>query len=217
MSDIHNELEIFEKTFEELLKPNLQNKENKLILLGDYLARRNPTTHILHYIKNLQEQYKDQIIILMGNHEFMFLEDIENGAVYINDNDSTIIPWLKSLPFYYETDTQIYVHAGIDEEADEYWKWGTEDYFYCSKYPHTIGKFYKDIIAGHISTSSISKIENYHEVFYDGKSHFYIDGDTENSKFIPLLKYDTINNKYSSFKRELNKDNEHIWCEYIIK
>lgn len=99
----------------------------------------------------------------MGNHEFMFLEDIKTG--FICFDNKKIIDQLKSLPFYYESDTQIYVHAGIDEEAGEYWKWGTEDYFYCSKYPHTLGKFEKDIIAGHIFTSQIAKNENYHELF----------------------------------------------------
>jgi hypothetical protein len=151
----------------------------------------------------------------MGNHEFMFLEDIQTGSIAFDDKN--IIDWLKSLPFYYETDIQIFVHAGIAEEAGEYWKWGTEDYFYCSKYPYTLGKFQKDIIAGHIFTSEIAKDENYHEVFWDRKSHFYIDGATETSKFIPVLKYDTTTKKYSSFKKGLNKDNNLLWLEYIIK
>lgn len=214
MSDIHGEIKIFKRIFDSLIKNNLENnKENKFILLGDYLDRKNRDTKILTYIKNIQDTYKNQIIVLMGNHEFMFLEDIQTDAISFDNKN--IIDWLKSLPFYYETDTQIFVHAGIDEEAGEYWKWGTEDYFYCSKYPHTLGKFEKDIIAGHIFTSEIAKDENYHEVFWDRKSHFYIDGATEISKFIPVLKYDTSTKKYSSFKKSLN--NNLLWLEYIIK
>lgn len=216
MSDIHGEIEIFKEIFDSLIKNNLENnKENKFILLGDYLDRKNRNTKILTYIKNIQTIYKNQIIVLIGNHEFMFLEDIQTGA--IDFDDKNIIDWLKSLPFYYETDTQIFVHAGIDEEAGEYWKWGTEDYFYCSKYPHTLGKFQKDIIAGHIFTSEITKNENYHEVFWDRKNHFYIDGATEKSKFIPVLKYNTNSKKYSSFKKALSKDDTLLWLEYIIK
>lgn len=216
ISDIHGEIAIFKEIFDSLIKNNLEtNKENKFILLGDYLDRKNIDSKILTYIKNIQDTYKNQIIVLMGNHEFMFLEDIQTGAIAFNDKN--IIDWLKSLPFYYETDTQIFVHAGIDEEAGEYWKWGTEDYFYCSKYPYTLGKFQKDIIAGHIFTSEITNDENYHEVFWDRKNHFYIDGSSETSKFIPVLKYNTNTKKYSSFKKSLSKDNNLLWFEYIIK
>ncbi|WP_300381093.1 metallophosphoesterase [Clostridium sp.] len=216
ISDIHGELEIFKEIFDSLIKNNLEtNKENKFILLGDYLDRKNIGTEILTYIKNIQDTYKNQIIVLMGNHEFMFLEDIQTGAIAFDDKN--IIDWLKSLPFYYETDIQIFVHAGIDEETGEYWKWGTENHSFCSKYPHTIGKFYKDIIAGHIFTSEITRDENYHKVYWDKKNHFYIDGETEKSKFIPLLKYDTITKRYSSFEKILKEDNTFLWSEYIIK
>lgn len=216
MSDIHGEIEILKESFDTLIKNNLENnKENKLILLGDYLYRKNRDTKILYYLKDLQEQFNNQIIVLMGNHEFMFLEDIQTGTICFYDKN--IIDWLKSLPFYYETDTQIFVHAGIDEEAGEYWKWGAENYYFCSKYPHTIGKFYKDIIAGHIFTSEIMRDENYHKVFWDRKSHFYIDGETEKSKFIPVLKYDTITKRYSSFEKILKENNTFLLSEYIIK
>ncbi|MNW33696.1 hypothetical protein D3C74_106620 [compost metagenome] len=45
-----------------------------------------------------------------------------------------------------------------------------------SKFPATYGKFHKDIIADHISTSSLAKDNKFHNVYWDGKSHFYIDG-----------------------------------------
>ena len=35
--------------------------------------------------------------------------------------------WIGSLPVFHETEEQIFVHAGVDEEAEEYWKWGTGD------------------------------------------------------------------------------------------
>lgn len=216
MSDIHGEIEILKESFDSLIKYTLENnKENKFIILGDYLDRRNRNTEILNYIKNIQDTYRNQIIVLMGNHEFMFLEDIQTGAICFDDNNIT--DWLKSLPFHYETNTQVFVHAGIDEEAGEYWKWGAENYSFCSKYPHTIGKFYKDIVAGHIFTSEITRDENYHKVYWDNKNHFYIDGETEKSKFIPVLKYDTITKRYSSFEKVSKEDNTFLWSEYIIK
>lgn len=209
MSDIHGETELLK----EMLKlVDLQDKNNKLILLGDYVDHKSKNYDILTFIKNFQENYRNQVVILLGNHEFMLLEYIANKQVPFNDN--VIIDWLKSLPYYFETDTQIFVHAGIDEEAEELWKYGSENYYFCSKYPHTTGKFIKDIIAGHISTSEISGKSNYHKVYWDKQSHFFIDGDTPISKIIAVLKYDTILKKYSSFEKIKQADGGILWQEY---
>lgn len=211
MSDIHEELDLFKET---LSLVDL-SENNQLILLGDYIDIHSQDLSILYFIKEIQEKHKDQVIVLAGNHEFMLLEDIESKASSFND--AALINWLKGLPFYYETDTQIFVHAGIDEEAEELWKWGSEDYYFCSKYPHTTGKFFKDIIAGHVSTSEISGNADYHNVFWDKQSHFYIDGNTRVSKTIPVLKYDTASGKYSSFKKIKQDDGSLVWREYAIK
>lgn len=211
MSDIHGEIEVFKEALNAI---DLQSKENKLILLGDYIDHRAKDYEMLSFIKKLQEQHQNQVIILAGNHEFMLLEDIANKTIVFDDKAT--IKWLKALPYYYETDTQIYVHAGIDEEAGEFWKWGSEDYYFCCKYPHTIGKFYKDIIAGHIGTCTIANDENYHSVFWDKQSHFYIDGTTEISKIIPVLKYNTDTKRYSSFEKLSKEDSAFSWVEYPI-
>jgi hypothetical protein len=212
MSDPHGEIEVFKEMLEIV---GLQDKENKLVLLGDYIDHKQKNFELLYFIKDLQGQYKNQVVVLAGNHEFMFLKDIENKTIFFDDK--AIINWLKALPYYYETDTQIYVHAGIDEEAGEYWKWGSEGYYFCCKYPHTIGKFCKDIIAGHIGTCTIANNENYHSVFWDKQNHFYIDGTTELSKILPLLKYNTNTKRYFSFEKILNKNGTSAWVEYEIK
>jgi hypothetical protein len=61
---------------------------------------------------------------------------------------------------------------GVDEEADELWKWGRENYYFVSKYPFVTGSFYKDIIAGQICTSTIVNDENYHKVYWNKENHF---------------------------------------------
>ena len=81
----------------------------------------------------------------------------------INENHKELIAWMRNLPYYYETDKQIFVHAGIDEEAGEWWEWGTSDYYFVNKYPATTGEFYKDIIAGHVGTASISGNKDFHD------------------------------------------------------
>lgn len=107
-----------------------------------------------------------------------------------------IIRWMKELPLYYETDRQIFVHAGIDEEAEDLWAVGTSEDTFISKYPATKGSFCKDIVAGHVSVSSLKKDLDYHDIFWDGKSHYYIDGiDSykrtvrDDDRVIPVLVY----------------------------
>lgn len=250
-SDIHGFLVPLEEI---LCLIDLSNSDNKLIFCGDYIDYGKNSCKVLYRIKELTEQYPKQVIALMGNHEYMFLEflsvkvsDIQaiewlatdkdfltinsfissdtNAAVsiHINQDDannyfsayekcvpiikqdilsnhSELIKWLKNLPYYYETEDQIFVHAGIDEEAAEFWQWGTPEEFFVSKYPATFGKFYKDIISGHVSASSLAKDRAFTDIYWDNKSHYFIDGNTNYSGIIPLLKYDTINKRYWCIK-----------------
>lgn len=53
------------------------------------------------------------------------------------------------------------------------------------------GTFYKDVIAGHISTARISKNNEFYGVLHDGESHYYLDGTTYRSGKVPVLVYDT--------------------------
>lgn len=116
----------------------------------------------------------------------------------ITENHSGLIEWLRALPYFYETDKQIFVHAGIDEEAGEFWKYGTPDEYFVGKYPAKLGGFIKDIVAGHIATSTIAHDQSFHDVFYDKKSHYYIDGSVNVSGKIPILMFDTENGSYKS-------------------
>ena len=109
---------------------------------------------------------------------------------------SGLLRWLEALPLYFETEHQIYVHAGIDEDAGVLWSVGTSDEMFLEKYPPTKGEFIKDIVAGHVSTSTVSGHRNDHDIYYDGYSHFYIDGvdsypmsAKESECVIPLLLY----------------------------
>lgn len=114
------------------------------------------------------------------------------------NNRCGLIPWLKKLPYYYETDKQIFVHAGIDEEAGEYWRLGTPESTFVGKFPASKGPFLKDVIAGHIGTYSISGDRSFHDVYWDGASHYYIDGTVYVSGRIPVLMYDEETGKYTA-------------------
>ncbi len=107
-----------------------------------------------------------------------------------------LIRWLRGLPYYYESERQIFVHAGVDEEAGEDWKWGTPEYVYVGKYPPTSGAFYKDVVAGHVGTALLASDPDFHGVWHDGASHWYIDGTVTKSGRIPILAYNEETGEY---------------------
>ena len=83
------------------------------------------------------------------------METINREAVQmILSNHEKLIWWIQQMPLYFESESQIFVHAGVDEEAGEYWMWGTSDSILLGKFPATKGKFYKTIIAGHVGTGT---------------------------------------------------------------
>lgn len=120
------------------------------------------------------------------------------AAKMVLENNRELIGWLRALPYFYETDKQIFVHAGIDEEAGEFWPWATPESSFVGKFPVSKGPFYKDIIAGHIGTYSISGDPGFHDIYWDGANHYYIDGTVYVSGCLPVLMYDEETGKYTS-------------------
>lgn len=142
------------------------------------------------------EEYKRFAAEAKGNELITRLN--EKAVQMILETSGDLIKWLKTLPYYYKTETQIFVHAGIDEEAEDLWEIGTPNYMFVGKPFDLIGtgEFYMDIIAGHIATSRISGDEDFHGVYHDGMSHYYIDGTVVISGKIPVLAYDEESGKY---------------------
>ena len=201
MSDIHGCLQ----AFEEALSLVDLSGDNMLILLGDYIHGGSDSYGVLKKVMELEHNYgSDKVVVLVGNHEDMAMdgywpigaERYDNYCEEHDADDDKYLSWMQNLRHYYATDHQIFVHAGIDEEADDMWEWGTDDYTFMKKYPADTGHFYMDIIAGHIGTEVISGDTRYHDIFFDGESHYYIDGTVLESGIIPVIKVDTESNKY---------------------
>jgi len=112
------------------------------------------------------------------------------------ENSGELIRWMRSMELFYKTEDQIFVHAGVDEEAEEYWEWGSGEEIFLWKFPASRGRFVKTVIAGHIGTSSIARDKMFHSIFYDGKSHYYIDGSVYKDGRLLLLGYDESEKKY---------------------
>lgn len=65
--------------------------------------------------------------------------------------------------------------------------------------PWNEGEFLKDVIAGHTGTYNMAQDETFHDVYWDGASHYYLDGTVHKSHMIPVLKYDTKHKRYTAF------------------
>ena len=190
--------------FEEALSLIDLSGDNKLVLLGDYI--HGPESYgVLDKIMDLEKRYgRDKVIALAGNHEDMALDGRWpiSSERYTDDyadcdmKEDRYLSWMQNLRRYYTTERQIFCHAGVDEEAGELWEWGTDDDTFVEKYPAETGEFIMDIIAGHIGTAEISGDPHFHDIYYDGASHYYIDGTVLESGVIPILKVDTEKNKY---------------------
>ena len=234
ISDIHGHLDEF---ISALSKVDLSDKNNRLILIGDYIDNGLQSFQVISKIIALEELYPNQIITLLGNHEewfydWLILENPTSSSfsetiksffspeelTYIlksnvnnfeagvrneiknNIKFNPFINWFKKRyrdKRYYETDTQIFVHAGIDEEAGKLWKDLTSSEMFTNKFPITTGGFFKDIVSGHIASWEVAKDKTYQgKIYFDGKNHYFIDGDVYHSKTIPVICYDTVTKSY---------------------
>ena len=130
-----------------------------------------------------------------NNFETGVRNEIKNNIKF-----NPFINWFKKRyrdKRYYETDTQIFVHAGIDEEAGKLWKDLTSSEMFTNKFPITTGGFFKDIVSGHVASWEVAKDKTYQgKIYFDGKNHYFIDGDVYHSKTIPVICYDTVTKSY---------------------
>ncbi|MNC10845.1 Serine/threonine-protein phosphatase 1 [compost metagenome] len=197
-SDIHGCYDEFYKMLQQI---KYDPHEHQLIILGDYTDRGPKSRETVEFVKKLTQ---DGAIALKGNHDQMFIDFIEqddplflyNGGgttllsyfgeqvIYPNKiqeakediirNYSHHIDFLKSLPFYYETERHIFVHAGIDPHLLN-WKdmppedmmWIRDEFIFND---HNVGKV---VVAGHTPTVNIQR-GNPNPWF--GKNKILIDG-----------------------------------------
>lgn len=134
IGDIHG---CFDR-FHELLEQKIRiRKDDRLVLLGDYIDRGSRIREVIDYIIDLQER-GFTIIPLMGNHEAMMLESLDNeqslnnwfmnggyetlssfGVESVKDLDSKYLRFFKRLLLYYVLDKFIFVHAGFNDEITD--------------------------------------------------------------------------------------------------
>ncbi|HFH9837930.1 TPA: metallophosphoesterase [Streptococcus suis] len=167
--------------------------------LYDWLIVEKPTSTI--FSETLQSFFSKQELteLLTENHNHF--ESAIRNELKSNPRFKDMICWLEEkykYPRFIETKWQIFVHAGIDEEAGVFWKEGTDPSMFTNKFPVTTGRFSIDIISGHVGSYQVAQNEDYlGKIFFDEHSHYFIDGTVDQSKVIPVLEFDTLNQTYN--------------------
>lgn len=129
IGDIHGCLDKLEDL---LQKVGVVQAKDLLVFLGDYIDRGPDPRGVIELVSGMKASSPRRVRCLMGNHERMFLDYIEGrdqGQFLMNGGEKTIasyyepgkglsIPerhmnFLTSLEPFFETDTHIFVHAGL--------------------------------------------------------------------------------------------------------
>lgn len=175
IGDIHGCFDSFRTLVEQKIQIR---KDDKVILLGDYIDRGPHSKEVVDYIIDLQDRGFD-IVPLIGNHEAMLLDTLNNNEYLSkwiqNGGNETVrsfglsslgklapryIDFFKGLLYYFEFEKYLFVHAGFNDAINNPF----EDRYYmiwrCSeKYEHPSLKD-KIIVHGHRPISVAACTEN---------------------------------------------------------
>ena len=136
IGDIHG---CFKPFYELVVNAIDLKKEDRLILLGDYIDRGTQSKEVIDFIIDLKAGGFD-IIPLMGNHEAMLLESYaDTGMLYqwymnsgettlesigiqdVRDLEKTYLDFFSGLKYYESIGNFLFVHAGFnDHDADPF-------------------------------------------------------------------------------------------------
>lgn len=173
ISDIHGELDKF---LQLLQKADYDSDNDQLVLLGDYTDRGKQNIDTIATIMYLQSE---GTIVLKGNHDslcqetiyeilankyFGFIDDHincggENTVIELKhaqkDELFEIYQFLNKLPYYFEIDNYIFVHAGVDASSPlklndiNTLLWSRNEFIYAPAYTDKI------VVFGHTVTYTL--------------------------------------------------------------
>lgn len=164
-----------------LYKVKLNKQNDKIIFLGDYIDRGKNSCLVLEFLISLQkEMSSDKCICLRGNHEQMMISAFNERDTYLwklNGGNKTIrsyykiyqsgimptiqkhLNWIKSLPLLYETDKNVFCHAGLPhikilDNTDEDILWDI-NWINTKTEPNE-----KQVVFGHYYNNEVFKTKN---------------------------------------------------------
>lgn len=225
ISDIHGCDHLLTKLLKIIDWDKEKNNNSKLIFLGDYVDKGTDSVKTLKHIKSLKEDSPQNVITLLGNHDFAWLEQAKyynSMSFYSKILKSPFIKFkqvlncLDDTDYYYidtMSDKTIYfVHAGFEldkplsEQSEDALLWLREEFF-CNN--NLIHEDFKDsiIVFGHtptpfmeediLSASRVKHLDNSKVLMID---NFKIDIDTGAFFTGELSALEIIENSGLSFK-----------------
>ncbi len=202
MSDVHGEFAMME----EMLK-NWNRKEEQLIILGDLADRgpnSKATLELAYHLvqrkgaivlkgnhddmleKYLEDPLRNQGLYYMNGGgktidsllgEASLGRDHQKNVQAIKEEYPWLLPFLKSLSYFYEWENYLFVHAGVDLTLDD-WRDSTErdfiwirEGFYDQK-----NQTGKTIVFGHSVTANLHRERSNFDIWQSGDGLIGIDG-----------------------------------------
>jgi serine/threonine protein phosphatase 1 len=162
--------------------------DDTLVLLGDYIDRGPDSRGVIDFVLELEQRCS--VVPLLGNHELMMVNSLENlsviGPWLESGGDATVRSYegrLQNIPkehllfmrrcrTYYETATQFFVHANyapnvaLAEQPDYLLFW--EHLHFHKPPPHENGKV---AIVGHTSQKNAEILDLGHLICIDTFCH----------------------------------------------
>lgn len=162
--------------------------DDTLVLLGDYIDRGPDSRGVIDLVLQLESLHR--IVPLLGNHELMLLDAVQNPRVIgpwlecggdatlasyggrIKDVPEEHLEFVRRCKRYYEVETHFFVHANyafdvpLDEQPDYLLFW--EHLHFHLPRPHENGKI---AIVGHTSQKSGEVLDLRHVACIDTYCH----------------------------------------------
>ena len=128
-TDIHGQYEALVSLFSHVVfSPEI----DKLVVGGDLIDHGPNAAKVVQLLKQLQESYPENVVVLSGNHEAMMRDYVfeAKSAAWLTAGEETRknfnevfddeqerdahLEWLAYRPMLHETEDFVFVHAGLD-------------------------------------------------------------------------------------------------------
>jgi hypothetical protein len=149
VGDLHGDFAAFEEILRKFFPPHLKDAEVRrrhLILLGDLLDRGSRDFELLQAVLELQTLLEDNLILLRGNHEALYMKDGHprseyRPATFLDHYGSLLsspffqtladyLAWLPHLAILrFAKGSVAFFHAGVPPERYQLQAEAAEDYF----------------------------------------------------------------------------------------
>lgn len=202
MSDVHGEFSMMEEMLEKW-----NREEEQLIILGDLADRgpnSKATLELAYHLvqvedaivikgnhddmleKYLEEPLRNQGLYYMNGGgktvasllgEAVSNRDHQKNAQAIKEKYPWLLPFLKSLSYFYEWKDYLFVHAGVDLTLDD-WRDSTErDFIWIREgFYDQQNNTNKTIVFGHSVTANLHRERANYDIWQSGDGLIGIDG-----------------------------------------